>query len=66
MLVLNGNTKAEIRALRLQPIQIRIADAIARSPDNGARSISQNSQIIAETAKLVNGKIRILHKTFDG
>jgi septum site-determining protein MinC len=62
---INGNTKAEIRALRLQPIQIRIADAIARSPDSRARSASQDHQSTIETAKLINGKIRIMHKTFD-
>jgi septum site-determining protein MinC len=59
---IDGNTKAEIRALRLQPIQLRIANYIARSPDNRTISSGQNSQM-AETAKLVNGKIRILHKT---
>jgi septum site-determining protein MinC len=61
---IDGDTKAEIRALRLQPIQIRIADAIARSPDR-INSTNQNVQFAAETAKLVNGQIRILHKTFD-
>ena len=34
---IDGNTKAEIRALRLQPIQIRIASYIARSPDSPER-----------------------------
>ena len=61
-----GDTKAEIRALRLQPIQIRIANYIARSPDSRTTSVNQNSQFAAEIARLVNDKIRILHKTFDG
>lgn len=60
-----GNTKAEIRALRLIPIQIRIADAIARSPDRDNRSQAQDSQFSAETARLVNGKIRIQHKALE-
>ncbi len=63
---IDGNIKAEIRALRLQPIQIRIANYIARSPDNGNAAASQSSQVTAEIAKLVNDKIRIVHKTFDG
>jgi septum site-determining protein MinC len=63
-----GNTKAEIRALRLQPIQIRIANYIARSPDgqNPISAASQSPQYAAEIAKLVNGKIRILRNTFEG
>ena len=62
-----GNTTAEIRALRLQPIQLRIAHYIARSPDalSSTSSILSASPFIAETAKLVNGKIRILRETFD-
>ncbi len=63
-----GNAKAEIRALRLQPIQIRIANYIARSPDgqNPVSAAGQSAQYAAEVAKLVNGKIRILRNTFDG
>lgn len=62
-----GNTKAEIRALRLQPIQLRIAHYIARSPDAmlTGSSILSVSPYLAETAKLVDGKIRILRETFD-
>jgi len=62
-----GNTKAEIRALRLQPIQLRIAHYIARSPDAllTANSILTASPFMAETAKLVDGKIRILRENFD-
>jgi septum formation inhibitor MinC len=62
-----GDTKAEIRALRLQPIQLRIAHYIARSPDALLTSTSAltASPFMAETAKLVDGKIRILRETFD-
>ncbi len=63
---IDGNTKAEIRALRLQPIQIRIASYIARSPDSSNSSLSASaSAYTAETAKLVNGKIRIVHSTLE-
>jgi septum site-determining protein MinC len=54
---MNGNTQAEIRALRLEPIQIRIAHAIARSPDRPRKSTQQ--RIGPETARVVNGSIRI-------
>jgi septum site-determining protein MinC len=62
-----GNAKAEIRALRLQPIQLRIAHYIARSPDSlhTGPSITTASPFMAETAKLVDGKIRILREIFD-
>lgn len=53
----NGNTQAEIRALRLQPIQIRIAHAIARAPDRPRSSGSGHKG--PETARIVNGQIRI-------
>jgi septum site-determining protein MinC len=52
---INGDTTAEIRALRLAPIQIRIAHAIARAPDRPRA----NARWTAETAKIVNGSIRI-------
>jgi septum formation inhibitor MinC len=64
---IDGNTKAEIRALRLQPIQIRIANFIARSPDgpNISSLLVPGSPITAETAKLINGKIRIVRSTLE-
>jgi septum formation inhibitor MinC len=52
-----GNSEAEIRALNLQPIQIRIASAIARAPDRPR--ISYASGTGPETARIVEGKIRI-------
>lgn len=50
----NGNEKAEIRALRLHPIQLRIAHSIARSPDK-----PKSGALVPETARVVNGQIRI-------
>jgi len=58
-----GNLQAEIRALKLQPIQIRIAHAIARSPD--PPHVSQGAHWGPESARLVEGKIRILRNTLD-
>jgi septum site-determining protein MinC len=52
-----GNSQAEIRALRLEPIQIRIAHAIARSPDRPRKK--GGAKIGPETARVVNGTIRI-------
>ncbi len=52
-----GNTSAEIRALKLQPIQLRIAHAIARSPDRPQTFAARSSA--PETARIVNGTIRI-------
>lgn len=52
-----GNSNAEIRALKFQPIQLRIAHAIARSPDRPHASSLRSSG--PETARIVNGTIRI-------
>ena len=48
-----GDRQARIVALQLRPLQLRIADAVARGPADppGAGQ--------AETAHLVNGEIRI-------
>jgi septum site-determining protein MinC len=54
---IGGNTRAEIRALRLQPVQLRIAHAIARAPDRPRKNFSTHSG--PETARIVNGTIRI-------
>jgi len=54
---IGGNTRAEIRALKLQPVQLRIAHAIARSPDSPRKGYSSHSG--PETARIVNGTIRI-------
>ena len=55
---IGGNSRAEIRALRLQAIQLRIAHAIARSPDRPRASFLTHSG--PETARIVDGKIRIV------
>lgn len=52
-----GNSSAEIRALKLEPLQLRIANAIARSPDRNKRKSAPASG--PETARVVEGKIRI-------
>lgn len=53
----SGNTNAEIRALKFEPIQLRIAHAIARSPDRNKPG--NNFPSGPETARVVDGKIRI-------
>ncbi|HMX45240.1 MAG TPA: septum site-determining protein MinC [Candidatus Obscuribacter sp.] len=60
---IGGNTEAEIRALNLQPIQIRIAHAIARSPDR--KRITYANGTGPETARIFEGKIRITKNKFD-
>lgn len=53
----NGNVDAQIRALKLRPMQLRIAHAIARAPD---RPHNPNIGYAGpETARIVNGQIRI-------
>ncbi|HEY9783805.1 MAG TPA: septum site-determining protein MinC [Candidatus Obscuribacterales bacterium] len=54
---ITGNARSEIRALKLQPIQIRIANAIARSPDRPR--INFDSSAGPETARVVDGKIKV-------
>lgn len=56
---IGGNLNAEIRALQMQPIQIRIAHAIARSPDRPRHKFATNKGVGPETARLVDGKIRV-------
>lgn len=54
---ISGDTTAEIRALRLEPIQLRIAHAIARAPDSPRKGRANGS--VAETARIIDGTIRI-------
>jgi septum site-determining protein MinC len=56
---IGGNLDAEIRALRLQPIQIRIGHAIARSPDKRSVKFSRLASSGPETARIIDGKIKI-------
>ncbi|MFN9932345.1 MAG: septum site-determining protein MinC, partial [Cyanobacteriota bacterium] len=48
-----GNRSARIVALQLRPLQLRIADAVARGPEE------RPPAGLAEEALLVNGTIRI-------
>lgn len=49
----NGDTSARIVALQLRPLQLRIADAVARGPEDPPPAG------LAEEARLVDGLIRI-------
>lgn len=53
----SGNNDAEIRALRLQPIQIRIGESFARSPDKNR--LHYDNHHGPETARVVDGKIKV-------
>jgi septum formation inhibitor MinC len=52
----SGNTAAEIRALRFDPMQLRIANAIARAPDRPKPNKPVSGP---EVARIINGTIRI-------
>lgn len=52
----SGNEQAEIRALKLAPLQLRIAQCIARAPD---RKNYKTSTPGPEMARIVDGQIRI-------
>lgn len=60
---IGGNTEAEIRALNLQPIQIRIAHAIARAPDRPRITYANGTG--PEIARIVEDKIRIQKNRID-
>ncbi|MBS1956997.1 MAG: septum site-determining protein MinC [Cyanobacteria bacterium SZAS-4] len=62
---IGGNTDAEIRALKMQPIQIRIAHAIARSPDKPRYKFSRFANSGPETARIIDGKIKIAKSNVD-
>ena len=53
----SGDINAEIRALKFGAIQLRIAQAIARSPDR--HKISGTVPSGPETARVIDGKIRL-------
>lgn len=52
----SGDTTSEIRALRIQAVQLRIANTIARAPDNPKR----NGQFVPETARIIDGQIKVV------
>ena len=60
---IGGNRNAEIRALKLAPIQIRIGSVIARSPDRN--NFTSPNSVGPELAKLVGGKICISGNAVD-
>lgn len=60
---IGGNLDAEIRALNLQPIQIRIAHAIARAPDRPRFMFAVGTG--PEIARIVDGKIRLKKNKVD-
>lgn len=53
---INGNLEAQILAINLRPTQIRIADLIARSPDDGQPPLSK----LPERALVQNGEIHVI------
>lgn len=56
-----GNTKAKIRALTLNAIQLRIADSYARRPDHIKNIyVEKSNTFTPEEARFVNGSIVIL------
>src|SRR5574344_1965714 len=57
----NGNTKAKIRALNLNAIQLRIADSYARRPDHiNNIYVDKTNTFTPEEARNINGSIVIL------
>ena len=56
-----GNTKAKIRALNLNAIQLRIADSYARRPDHIKNIyVEKSNTFTPEEARNINGSIVIL------
>lgn len=57
----NGNSKARIRALTLNAIQLRIADSFARRPDHIKNIyVEKSNSFTPEEARNINGSIVIL------
>ncbi|MDX2084043.1 MAG: septum site-determining protein MinC [Candidatus Melainabacteria bacterium] len=59
----SGNADAEIRALKIEALQLRIADRIARRPDRiyarPADSSRDDGMLTPELARVVDGEIKI-------
>lgn len=59
----NGNEHAFVAALHMDPMQIRIADAIGRSADRGAWTFRPNKKKMPapepQVARIINGNISI-------
>lgn len=57
----NGNKKARIRALNLNPIQIRIADLYTRKPDGANINLKEKRNTICiEEAMIIDNEIQII------
>lgn len=53
-----GNTKARVRALKLNPIQIRIAGLFSRKPDGAnVLTVEKSSEFTPEEARIINNEI---------
>ena len=61
----SGNTNAEIRAMRLEALQIRIADVLARRPDKLYYHKPGDNTIQPELACIVDGEIKIFKDRFE-
>jgi septum formation inhibitor MinC len=59
----NGNIKAEIRALRIEAVQLRIAQYIARRPDRLFKQSQKGRS--PEMAKIISGEIQIFEDTVE-
>jgi len=56
----NGDYNAKIRSFKINAIQLRIADLLARKPDNAdLEKYDKNGQFTPEEAKITNGEIVI-------
>ncbi len=54
----NGNTKARVRALKLNPIQIRIAGVFSRKPDGAnVLTVEKSNEFTPEEARIINNEI---------
>jgi septum site-determining protein MinC len=61
----SGNLNAEIRAMRLEALQIRIADVLARRPDKLYYHKPGDNAIQPELACIVDGEIKIFKDRFE-
>lgn len=61
----HGNYKAEIRAMKIEALQLRIADYIARRPDRiYYHKDGSESAISPELAKVADGEIKVFKNLF--
>jgi septum site-determining protein MinC len=61
----SGNTQAEIRAMRLEALQIRIGDVLARRPDKLYYHKPGDNSIQPEMACIVDNEIKIFKDRFE-